>query len=127
MVKDQRGQSLVEFALVLPILLLLIAGIIDFGRVSYTYMNVNLTTQETVRQAGIGKKDAEIIQFAKNHFKSSDSSSLQIDINPKEANRESGKYVTVTLQYPVTYITPLLSKVLPSPYTVSANSTVRVE
>jgi Flp pilus assembly protein TadG len=30
--KDERGQSLAEFALILPVLLLLIAGIIEFGR-----------------------------------------------------------------------------------------------
>ena len=36
-----RGQSVVEFALVLPILLLLLAATIDFGRLFYTYVAVD--------------------------------------------------------------------------------------
>src|SRR5206468_2934937 len=36
-IKDgQRSQAIVEFAIVAPILLLLIFGVIDFGRVIYT-------------------------------------------------------------------------------------------
>jgi Flp pilus assembly protein TadG len=34
--KSEKGQAAVEFALVLPILLLLILGIIDFGRILYS-------------------------------------------------------------------------------------------
>ena len=33
----KKGQSLVEFALVLPILLLLIFGLVEFGRLIFTY------------------------------------------------------------------------------------------
>jgi Flp pilus assembly protein TadG len=32
---DERGQSLVEFALALPVLLLLLLGLVDFGRAFY--------------------------------------------------------------------------------------------
>lgn len=48
MVKKENGQSVVEMALVLPVLLLLLVGIIDFGRVFYYYSHLNLATQETV-------------------------------------------------------------------------------
>jgi len=32
MAADQEGQGLVEFALILPVLLLLVLGIVEFGR-----------------------------------------------------------------------------------------------
>lgn len=127
MVRSEKGQALLEFALVLPILIILLMGIIDFGRVSYVYMNLHLTTQETVRQGGLGKSDSDIIQFALDHFKAGNPDSLEIQITPVELYRSSGDYITVTLSYPVQYITPFLSSVLPSPHMVSTNSTLRVE
>jgi hypothetical protein len=41
-----RGQSLVEFALVLPIMLLLLAGAIDLGRLFYSYVAVENAAKE---------------------------------------------------------------------------------
>lgn len=43
-----RGQSLLEFALILPILSFLIFGVVDFGRLFW----VQMTLQDAVRQAG---------------------------------------------------------------------------
>jgi len=37
----QRSQSMVEFAIVAPLLLLLLFGIVDFGRVIYIYVTLN--------------------------------------------------------------------------------------
>lgn len=42
LIKTERGAELVEFALVLPLLLLLCLGVIEFGRAYYTY---NLLTK----------------------------------------------------------------------------------
>ncbi len=47
----ERSQSLVEFALVAPILLLLLFGIVDFGRVIYTYITINQAVNEGARTA----------------------------------------------------------------------------
>lgn len=45
----ERGQALVEFALVLPILLLLAIGIIDFGRALFVLSEVSNATREAAR------------------------------------------------------------------------------
>ncbi len=37
---SKRGQSLAEFALILPVLVLLMLGTIDFGRVFFAYVSV---------------------------------------------------------------------------------------
>ncbi len=127
MVRDEKGQSLIEFALIVPILILLVSGIFDFGRVLYTYMNLNQLAQETVRLGGLGKTDTEITQFAQNRFHIGNPGSLVIKISPNQAARKSGDYVTVTLKYPVEYVTPMASLFLPSPYQVTTDSTIRVE
>jgi hypothetical protein len=127
MKKNENGQSLVETALLLPILLLLLVGIVDFGRVLYTFSHLHMATQETVRLGGLGKSDSEMIQFAKNYIHIGDSTNLDVTISPSDYERDSGEYVKVTLKYPVTIITPIISNFLPSPFQITADSTIRVE
>lgn len=127
MVKDERGQSMVEMALLLPVMLLLLAGIFDFGRVFFSYVHLQMASQETVRLGGLGKTDAEIISFARNYVHIGERDLLQVQVSPVQATRTPGGYVTVTLVYPVELMTPVLSKLFPSPIILSANSTIRVE
>lgn len=49
--REPRGQALVEFALILPILILLLVGIFDFGRAIYAFNTVNNAAREAVRVA----------------------------------------------------------------------------
>ena len=37
-IKKEKGQSLVEFALLLPILLIILIGVVDLGRMYYAYV-----------------------------------------------------------------------------------------
>lgn len=127
MIKNEKGQSLVEMALILPILLMLLIGIFDFGRIMYNYMHLHLTTQETVRLGGLGKGDAEITQFARDYIQLGDPTLLEVLITPDETLRNSGDYVTVSLKYPVNYVTPFISHLLPSPFMIETDSTIRVE
>ncbi|WP_284642919.1 TadE/TadG family type IV pilus assembly protein [Paenibacillus silviterrae] len=126
LLRNQQAQSLTELALLLPVLLLLACGTLDFGRLLYAYLHMNLAAQETVRQGGLGKTDAEIIAFARNYVRLGGSGNLQVQISPTQTNRKSGQFVTVTLRYPLPFMTPVISKFLPSPV-VSAHSTIRVE
>ncbi len=48
---DSKGQALLEFALILPILLMLVLGIIEFGRIWNINQMVSDTTREGARQA----------------------------------------------------------------------------
>ena len=47
--RGSKAQGMVEFALVLPILLLLIMGIVEFGRLMFIYSSVNTASSEAVR------------------------------------------------------------------------------
>lgn len=46
---DQRGQTMVEFALAFPILLILVLGIFEFGRLFITYTSVYAAAREGAR------------------------------------------------------------------------------
>jgi Flp pilus assembly protein TadG len=126
MMKEEKGQSLTEFALLLPLLLLLICGIVDMGRLLFAYQSLHMTVQEAVRLGGLGKSDTEIISYAKGHVQVANPAQLLVNIVPAQAVRKPGQDVTVTLSYKLPFITPLVSHVIPVP-TLSTNSTIRVE
>ena len=52
--RRQRGQSLVEFALVFPIFAILLFGIIDLGRYVYTANALSNGAREGARAASVG-------------------------------------------------------------------------
>ena len=49
--RAQRGQSLVEFALIMPVLAVLLMGVFDFGTAVYAYSVVNSSAREGARFA----------------------------------------------------------------------------
>ena len=51
--KEEKGQAMVEFALVLPILLCLLCGILDFGWLYYNQITLNNAAREGARYAVI--------------------------------------------------------------------------
>ena len=48
---SERAQAIVEFAIVLPILMVLLVGIFEVGRMIYVYSAVNNASREAVRYA----------------------------------------------------------------------------
>jgi Flp pilus assembly protein TadG len=57
--EDQsRGQALVEFALVVPILFLLIFALVDFGRVIYTQNSIAQGAREGARWGSVQARSA---------------------------------------------------------------------
>ena len=54
LVREGRGQSLIEFALVLPVLTILVLGIIDFGMGLRSYISLTNATREGARFAAVG-------------------------------------------------------------------------
>lgn len=51
--RNREGQSMVEFALVLPLLLLMLGGIIDFGHAFYQYSSIENVARDVARRASI--------------------------------------------------------------------------
>lgn len=47
--QQRRGQAVVEFALVVPIFILVLIGLFDFGRAIYAYNTVQNASREAVR------------------------------------------------------------------------------
>ncbi|MCT4634456.1 MAG: pilus assembly protein [Firmicutes bacterium] len=123
----RKGQGIVEMVLVLPILLLVVMGIFEVGRVISVELTLNHYAREGVRLASLGKDDIDIIQDMNSHMTNLDNGSLNITINPSDSSRRSGDNVVVTVSYDVNIITPIISNVVGSNISLSGEFNGRVE
>jgi len=60
-VKTERGQTLVELALVLPVIILILFGTLEFGRLFHSYIVITNAAREGARLGAVGKSDEEIV------------------------------------------------------------------
>ena len=67
-VKCQKGQALVEFALVLPIFVIVLFGIIEFARLWETVNILTSAAREGVRVAAVTPPDAARVTTAANNI-----------------------------------------------------------
>ena len=126
--KEEDGQSTLEFAIVLPILLLIVCGIIEFGLFLNMHLNISNCTREGVRYAAIHSDQTDIEAQIKNRLKEfslSDDSQVTV-VYSKTARRTGDVTVTVSTKY--NSITPLGKLLLwGDADTVSSTLTMKVE
>jgi hypothetical protein len=69
--RSQRSQSMVEFAIIAPVLLLLLFGVVDFGRVIYIYVTLNQAVNEgartAIRDSALLPSNADVENAVKQH------------------------------------------------------------
>lgn len=124
-IRNNRGQTLVEFAIILPVLLLLVVGMMEFGLVINQYMVVAEAAREGARSAALGGTDANVISTSKNAASQIDKGELEVSITPPVRTR--GSSVTVTVTNPVNTITSLMKPFFPSGFKVNGSAVMRVE
>jgi Flp pilus assembly protein TadG len=101
----ERGQGLVEFVLVLPIFLLLVFAIIDFGMGFHAWLTVTNSAREGARVGAVRATQAEIVQKVQDTSDSLDQSDMTITVT--NAQGTPGTSVVVDVDYEYTLITPL--------------------
>jgi Flp pilus assembly protein TadG len=99
--RNERGQTLVEFALVLPILSLLLLGVIQFGIAFNHYITLTDAVRAGARKGAVGRNlqdpQGAVVQAVRNAATDLDHSDLQITVN---STFTQGSDVTVTATYP---------------------------
>jgi Flp pilus assembly protein TadG len=107
--KSEKGQSMVETALLLPLILLLLFGIVDFGRAFHAYLTLDHAGREAARYASIGRNNADVTAKVYSSIIGLDPSKLatpqinRITIVTGETN------VSITLTYTFNFLTPVLN------------------
>ena len=124
--KKKRGQAIVEFALILPVFILILLGIMEFGLVFHQYLVVTAASREGARVAALGGSDAETLTMVNTSAVSINAGQLTTTITP--ANRVKGQTVSVQVTNPVTIRAPLIAQVFPqNPFPVTGTTIMRVE
>ena len=81
--QKEKGQSLLEFALILPVLLIILAGVLDLGRLYFAYVAVTDAAAEGATYAAMNPDEtSEIIaraQAATSGLVEIESENVQID------------------------------------------------
>jgi len=134
-----RGQGLVEFALILPVFVLMIMGIVDFGRMIYAFNSVSNAAREGARvgivdqRTGAGGARLAAIEAA--------TQATGLGLNPSDANHvlvtfpntagncptvSVGCPISVRVQYRFSAATPIIGRII-GPITVGSTTVIPIE
>ena len=123
--RRDRGQTLVEFAIVLPLLAFLLFGIVQLGIVFNNYVTLTDATRAGARKAAVGRSVADPAGEAEAAVRSSAANLNQGDLSVSVASTwDPGSDVTVSADYP--YDISLLGIVVKSG-NLTSTTTERVE
>ena len=125
--RDNRGQTMVEFALVVPILCLVLFGVIQFGVLYKDYVTLTDATRAGARKAAVSRHEVDPVGATQTKVQSSasglDLTKLNVTVSAAPA-WEHGADVTVAATYP--YDIKLLGFVVTSG-NLASKTTERVE
>ena len=153
--RKESGQTLVEFALILPILVILIFGAIEFGRIFHATHVITSAAREGARAAAVGKTNTVIQEKVENALGSYTKKEkvfikeigaatpddyetdpvvdgdVYFTIDPYSLSDRTGDDVTVYVKGAVDILIPivgdLLKGIVPDPYIAESYATMRIE
>ena len=117
-VRDQRGVVAVEFAIIVPVLILLVLGIIEFGFGYHAWDATQNAAREGARLGAVSPDVVEIEARVRGTTSFLDQSQLQVTIEcgitggtfgtcPSPTSWDEGDIVRVTVEYSYPFMTPL--------------------
>ncbi|MGN0064610.1 MAG: TadE/TadG family type IV pilus assembly protein [Nocardioides sp.] len=135
--RDEKGAAAVEFALVMPVLLILVFGIIDFGLYFNRYAAVSNAAREGVRSASLGAKTGDINAVVKDFLSDLNTDEqIQVQVSCKtptggnctsfDAGAVSGGTATVTVTVTQDWATPF-GATFSDHMTLTKTSKMRIE
>jgi Flp pilus assembly protein TadG len=100
-----RGAAAVEFALVFPLLLLIVFGIIDFGRALNTQITLTQAAREGAALDAVGDAQGTVITGTQNA--ATGLNPVSVDVVTCPAGVDPSANATVTVTYQFSFITPI--------------------
>lgn len=109
--KNNGGQAIVETALVLPVIVLLLFAIIEFGQIFNQYIVVTASAREGARAAAVSD-DAAAQAAVISAAASINNNGMSVSIVYPEGGRQQGGPVTVTVSKPIEVNTPVVKEII---------------
>lgn len=105
--RDERGAAVVEFALILPVLILFVFGIVEFGRAYSARIELTAAVREGARAVALGANTSDAVNATKDGAPGLDRNRIVVAPNsctvaPAPAN------ATVNATYQFEYTIPLV-------------------
>lgn len=132
----QFGQSLVEFAVAAPLILILMLGLFDAGRVVIGYTTLTNAARVSARVAIVNQSNDATCSPVRTFKCAASDQAVALGITPASvpdlvingtACELTGDCtVTVTLSHSIDLVTPLLSAVM-GPFTLNTSTTMPIE
>ncbi len=120
----QRGQDLAEYALALPIVLLMLMSILDLGRVIYIYSSLHNSVRDGARYGIINPTDAAGIE-ALVRTKAVGLDPIDLTVTVIQPDLDT---IRVGATYQFVVVSPVISVLVGgSPWPVGSQATMRVE
>jgi len=111
--RDKGGQAAVEFALVLPFLLVMLIGIVEFGRAWNEHQVITDAARETARRACLGDDvtmaDAKKVATDAMAAAGIDWSRATVDIVNLDGDSNTIVTVSIDLRYRFTFFSTLVA------------------
>jgi Flp pilus assembly protein TadG len=116
---NDRGAAAVELALILPFLILLVFGIIDFGRAYNAKLTLTHAAREGVRVWALGGSLEDATARV------TDAATGISDITVTTTDCTFGGETSLTVSAGFEYLTPLIADLAPATSTLSATGVMR--
>lgn len=125
--RDERGQALVEFSLVVVLFMALVLGVVEVGRVGHAYLAVVHASREGARLGALGKSDTEVFAAVRDAAVALDPARIGVTIHPPPTSRMRGTPLTVMVEYEVDLFAPVIREIFPNPFPVRGQTVMRTE
>jgi Flp pilus assembly protein TadG len=124
----RRGAAAVEFAIVLPVFVILVFGMIEYGRMVMVQQVITNASREGARTAVLDGATTTSVQAAvTSYLTDAKISGGTANVNPSPASAGSGDPITVTVNIPFSAVSWLPSPMYLGGKTLSASTTMRRE
>jgi len=124
----QLGQSLAEFAIVVPVFLIVVFGVVDFSLGLKAWLTVTNASREGARVLVLGQTCAQVTSQTKT-VAASLNPPVTVTITPSTCTGVTGEAMSVKVTYKYTSVTPLghFAQLMTGPVTLASTSTMRHE